>query len=92
MPLKPTNFGANNWQVFFNRLGALPLVCSIMPEERDFEVNVQKVHINVPSETIFVPKEVPDDEDGLPSFWILATGELFVADGVAHISNPGRSS
>ena len=79
-------------RVYFNRLGAAPMMRCVSPEFKGpdglWEIAVRSVAIGpgVQSETIWRPKETPDDEDGRPSGWIAAEGRLSVfPDGTARI-------
>lgn len=46
------------------------------------------VDITAVCQTVYRPKDTPDDEDGRPSAWIAVEGELTVlANGHSHIGN-----
>lgn len=79
-------------RVYFNRLGAAPMMWCVSPEFRGpdglWEIAVRSVSLGpgVRSETVWHPKETPDDEDGRPSGWIATEGRLTIHDdGTAAI-------
>ena len=70
------------------------MVWCVSPEpvglEPTWEIAVCSVRIGlgVIAETVYQPKDTPDDEDGRPSGWLSATGRLTInADGTATITS-----
>jgi hypothetical protein len=56
-------------RLHFNRHGAAPLVWCLATD--NFEIAVKGFRVyGVAIETIYRPKETPDDEDGKPSAWL----------------------
>lgn len=70
-------------RVFFNRHGAAPLVWCIATE--GWELAVSAVAINTATRTVYMPKSVPDDEDGKASAWLETYGTLRVDGSMATI-------
>lgn len=80
---------AGKWRVYFNRLGAEPMVWCIAPEEGGWEIAVRDVQLNASAQTVYCKKATPDEDDGRPSAWIAIEGVLTVAlSGVAAIGAP----
>lgn len=79
------------FRVYFNRHGAAPLVWCVAPvllgDHAGWELAVASVSIRTLVGTVHQPKATPDDEDGRPSAWIVATGVLTVRDGDAVIDS-----
>ena len=80
-------------RVYFNRLGAAPMMWCISPEplgdNARWELAVRTVRLcaGVVAETIYQPKATPGDEDGRPSGWIATDGHLRIyADGTATVT------
>lgn len=72
---------SRTYRVYFNRAGAAPLMWCVSPVNNfgaAWELCVQSVLIHVPSSTQYVPKATADEDDGLPSAWVEATGSLYV--------------
>jgi hypothetical protein len=72
------------FRIHFNRHGAAPLVCSVSTDE--WELNVSGFESLVPMKSVYITKETPDDEDGKPSFWLEATGQLEVVGSMARFT------
>jgi hypothetical protein len=73
--------------VYFNRHQAAPLVWCIRFEDI-FEIAVASVMIDSPAKTVYLPKSIPDDEDGRPSAWLEVTGVLTISGAGARITVP----
>lgn len=76
-------------RIYFNHLSAEPMMWCVSPEEGLWEIAVRMVSIgsDVTAWTVWKPKETPDDEDGRPSAWLAASGNLRIfADGTATVS------
>lgn len=83
-------------RVHFNRHGSAPFVWSVVPVkvndadeyEPICEIVVRSVEIRSHVRTVYLPKDVADDEDGKPSAWLLTTGVLEIDnDGNARVTN-----
>lgn len=55
-------------RLHFNKHGAAPRVWTI--ECGTFEIECPGFSSYIPLETVYRPKETPDDEDGKPSAWL----------------------
>lgn len=71
------------FRVYYNRDGAAPLFWCISPENGAWELCVTAVDFDgVQVRTIKdVTKHTADDDDGKPSAWIRAFGQLTLSDG-----------
>jgi hypothetical protein len=69
----------------FNKHSDRPRVWSIWSSAGTVEFCVTGIEtIGVRVVTVFKPKEVPDDDDGIPSAWIECTGKLFICPKSGH--------
>lgn len=86
------------FRLSFNRNGAAPLVWSVCPLDSDgvplAELAVRRVTLErVIVETCYAPKETPDDDDGVPSAYLVCHGTLqLFGDGSVIISPLSQSS
>lgn len=55
-------------RLHFNKHGAAPRVWTVACGE--FEIECKGFMSYIPLETVYRPKETPDDEDGKPSAWL----------------------
>lgn len=77
------------WRVYFNRHGSNGVPWCIAPDSGGWELVVVSFSIITNSKTVYRAKATPDEDDGCPSAWISATGQLTVlATGHATIGNP----
>lgn len=77
------------WRVYFNRHGSNGVPWCIAPESGGWELAVASFSIDTYSEGVYRAKATPDENDGCPSAWISATGQLTVlTTGHATIGNP----
>lgn len=76
-------------KLHFNRHGAAPLVWCL--STGNFEIAIKGVRVfGIAFETVYRPKETPDDDDGIPSAWLapVQCGKVEVIvhdDGWAHL-------
>lgn len=74
------------WRVYFNRHKTIGVPWCIAPDAGGWEIAVASFSIDAYSEGVYRPKPTPDEDDGRPSAWISATGQLTVlASGHATI-------
>lgn len=84
---RPVMEYAGQLRIYFNRLSAEPMMWCVSPEDGLWELAVRTVAVTTPAETVWRPKEIPDDEDGRPSAWLASTGHLRIyADGTATVT------
>lgn len=69
---------ASELRLHFNKHGAAPVVWCV--STLHFEIAVKGFRTWVPLETVYSPKDTPDDEDGKPSAWLrpLQSGKVRV--------------
>lgn len=72
------------FRIYFNRAGAAPLVWCVATDK--WELAVAAVSIRTAAGTRYQPKATPDNEDGKPSAWIVATGVLTLNGSEAVIT------
>lgn len=73
-------------RLHFNRHTAAPLVWCVATD--DFEIAVRGFVVQgALVETVYSPKETPDDEDGKPTAWLSTIGQakIRIRDGWAYI-------
>lgn len=79
------------FRISFNRHGAAPLIWSVSLIARDdtqlWELAVRSIEFkDVNVVTVYAPKATADDDDGQPSAYLVASGELIVdLDGSAAL-------
>ena len=74
------------FRLYFNRHGRAGLpACVSMRDDPEWEIAVRGWTVHVRSTTVYRPKETADDDDGVPSFWVEAEGELTIESGFAVI-------
>ncbi len=77
------------WRVYFNRHGAAPLMWCVSPVAGGWELAIASIGINVHAMTVYRPKPIADEDDGKPSAWIEAQGQLTILEsGHASIGSP----
>lgn len=77
------------FRVYFNRLGAEPLMWCVAPDAGGWEIAVRDVQLATIAETVYRKKETADEDDGRPSAWFAVEGVLTVnAAGFATIGSP----
>lgn len=84
------------FRISFNRHGAAPLVWSICPLKDGvptMDIAVRGIGLEgVRVATVYAPKAAPDEEDGRPSAYLVAKGDLSIDEfGVALITPSVRA-
>jgi hypothetical protein len=84
--------GHGDWRVYFNRHSSPDTPWCVSPIGGAWELAVSDVYITTRTNTVYIPKETPDDVDHKPRAWVACTGRLTVRRGVAYIDPESRRS
>lgn len=76
------SLGVGVWRIYFNRHQSAPLVWCVRPdgEHAEWELAVSDIMVTdgATCVTRYRPRDKPDDESGVPSAYLVVTGELIL--------------